>query len=225
MARNLSERLPDDQVRRQFVLPAIATSLIERGWIGEKAGQGFYKRQKTAAGSEILTLDPATLTYRAKQSARLASLDAARSIEDAGARIKTLFLGRDKVGQFLRDTLGRTLLYTARVTPDIAYSIDDVDRVMQWGFGWELGPFEIWDAIGVRGVVDAIGDRDAPRRWSPTSSPPGATAFAMTACRRRRRICRFSSPPRIASASCAATPAPASSISATACSPSSSIQR
>ena len=141
-------------------LPARASkSLVERGWVGEKAGQGFYKREKTATGSEILTLDPATMTYRAKQSARLPALEAAKSIEDVGERIKTLFLGKDKVGQFLRDTLGPTLLYTARVAPDIAYSIDDVDRAMKWGFGWELGPFETFDAIGVREVVDACGGR------------------------------------------------------------------
>jgi 3-hydroxyacyl-CoA dehydrogenase len=144
-------------------LPVVVKSLVERGWVGEKAGQGFYKREKTAAGSEILTLDPATMTYRAKQSARLPALEAAKSIEDVGERIKTLFLGKDKVGQFLRDTLGPTLLYTARVTPDIAYSIDDVDRAMRWGFGWELGPFEIFDAIGVCEVV-ASGDRRSDDR-------------------------------------------------------------
>jgi 3-hydroxyacyl-CoA dehydrogenase len=185
VARNLSERLSDQKVRQQFALPAIAMSLIERGWIGEKAGQGFYKRQKTAAGSEILTLDPATLTYRPKQSARLASLEAARSIDDTGARIKTLFLGRDKVGRFLRDTLGSTLLYAARVTPDIAYSIDDVDRVMQWGFGWDLGPFEIWDAIGVREVLDAVA-LDGPPGFQPNDVPP-LVAEVLAAGRNRFR--------------------------------------
>jgi 3-hydroxyacyl-CoA dehydrogenase len=137
-------------------LPAIVTSLVERGWIGEKAGQGFYKRVKTASGSEILTLDPATLDYRPKQPVRLPSLEAAQSIEDPGERIKTLYRGQDKVGQFLRDTLGPTLRYTAKVAPEIAYSIDDVDRAMQWGFGWELGPFEIMDAIGPNEVL--VGD-------------------------------------------------------------------
>jgi 3-hydroxyacyl-CoA dehydrogenase len=135
----------------RFELPSVITSLVERGWVGEKAGQGFYKREKTPAGSEILTLDPATLTYRAKQPARLPALDAARSIDDVRERVKTLYLGKDKVGQFLRDTLGPTLRYTAKVWPEIAYSIDDVDRAMQWGFGWELGPFEIMDAIGPEG--------------------------------------------------------------------------
>jgi 3-hydroxyacyl-CoA dehydrogenase len=129
-------------------VPPLIAALVERGWIGEKAGQGFYKRVKGAAGTEIQTLDPKTMTYRPRQSPRLPSLDAARSIDDVGARIKTLFNGKDRVGAFLRDTLGATLRYTARVTPDIAYSIDDVDRVMRWGFGWEMGPFEIADAIG-----------------------------------------------------------------------------
>ena len=151
VARNLAERLPDEDARRAFTLPPLVAALIERGWIGEKAGQGFYKREK----KDILTLDPQTLTYRAKQPARLPALEAARSIDDPAARIKTLFLGSDKVGQFLRDTLGPTLRYAARVAPQIAHSIDDVDRVMQWGFGWELGPFEIMDAIG---TPEALGD-------------------------------------------------------------------
>jgi 3-hydroxyacyl-CoA dehydrogenase len=130
-------------------LPAFVQAMIEKEWTGEKAGQGFYKRVKSAAGTEILTLDPATFEYRPKQPARLASLDAARSIEDTGERIRTLYQGKDKVGEFLRETLGPTLEYTVRVTPDIAYSTEDVDRVMRWGFGWELGPYEIMQAIGM----------------------------------------------------------------------------
>ncbi len=148
--RNLAERLPDESARSEFAMPPLVTRMLERGWIGDKAGQGFYKRVKTAAGSDILTLDPASMEYRPRQSVRLAALDAARSIEDVGSRIKTLYHGRDKVGQFLRDTLGPTLDYTARVAPEIAESIDDVDRAMKWGFGWELGPFEVMDALGDR---------------------------------------------------------------------------
>jgi 3-hydroxyacyl-CoA dehydrogenase len=132
-----------------FEVPAFVTALVEKGWVGEKAGQGFYKRIKTASGSEIQTLDPATLTYRPKQSARLPSIEAARSIEDSGARITTLFQGKDKVGDFLRETLEPMLRHTVKVTPDIAYSAEDVDRVMRWGFGWELGPYEIIEAIGL----------------------------------------------------------------------------
>jgi 3-hydroxyacyl-CoA dehydrogenase len=163
--KNLSDRLPDEAARREFQTPPLVQRLLEKGWAGEKSGQGFYKRQKSSSGeTEILTLDPASLIYRPKQSVRLPSLDAARGIEDTRERIKTLFLGRDKVGAFLRATLGRTLVYTARVAPEIAHSIDDVDRAMQWGFGWELGPFEIFDAIGVKEVFDAVGD-DVPRSF------------------------------------------------------------
>jgi 3-hydroxyacyl-CoA dehydrogenase len=154
VARNLADRLTDEDERIAFRLPPLIDRLIERGWIGEKAGQGFYQRK----GSDILALDPATLEYRPRQSPRLPPLDAVRTTEDAGARIRTLFLGKDTVGTFLRQTLGPTLLYAARVAPSIAYSIDDVDRAMRWGFGWELGPFETWDAIGVRDVLAAMTD-------------------------------------------------------------------
>jgi 3-hydroxyacyl-CoA dehydrogenase len=160
VARNLAASLPDDEARAVFRLPPLVDALIDRGWIGEKTGQGFYKRGRApgTAGNEteILTLDPASLAYRAKRPVMLPALDAVRSIDDAGMRLKTLFLGQDKVGSFLRHTLGPTLLYTARVAPSIANSIDDVDRAMQWGFGWELGPFESMDAIGIREVVDSV---------------------------------------------------------------------
>jgi len=138
-------------------LPPFVTAMVERGWIGDKAGQGFYKKVKSnSAGggrSEILTLDPKTMTYREQQAPRLASLEAARSIDDVGERIRTLSNANDKVGAFLRATLGPTIEYAQRVAPDIAYSTDDVDRAMKWGFGWELGPFEIAKAIGASDVA------------------------------------------------------------------------
>jgi 3-hydroxyacyl-CoA dehydrogenase len=159
---NLHERLPDARDRQLFVLPDFVRKMLERGMVGEKAGKGFYQRVKHPSGeSEILTLDPATLEYRPKQSARLGSLEAARSIEDAGERVKALFHGKDRVGTFLRQTLAPTLVYTARVTPCIANSPDDVDRVMRWGFGWDLGPFELADAIGIREVLDAAREADS----------------------------------------------------------------
>ena len=161
VVNNLHERLPDARDREIFVLPEFVRKMIERGMVGEKAGKGFYKRVKQPSGeSEILTLDPATLEYRPRQSARLGSLEAARSIEDGGERVKALFHGKDRVGAFLRRTLAPTLVYTARVTPCIADSPDDVDRVMRWGFGWDLGPFELADAIGIREVLDAAREAD-----------------------------------------------------------------
>ncbi len=152
VAKNLTDRLTDPESQRAFVIPSIVARLIERGSVGEKAGRGFYKK----AGNDILTLDPASLEYRPRQSARLASLDGAQSITDTRERIRTLLLGRDKVGAFLRATLGETLVYAATVAPEIAHSIDDVDRAMQWGFAWELGPFEIWDAVGIKDLLDAM---------------------------------------------------------------------
>ena len=130
-------------------VPPLVGAMVERGWTGEKSGQGFYKRVKSAAGTEIQTLDPQTMTYRPKQPAKLPSLDAARSIDDTRERVKTLVAGRDKVGDFLRDTLEPTLRYAAKVAPDIAYSPGDIDRAMKWGFGWELGPFELMEALGL----------------------------------------------------------------------------
>jgi 3-hydroxyacyl-CoA dehydrogenase len=157
--RNLRERLTDESARATFTLPPFVESMLERGLIGEKAGQGFYKRVKSPSGeSEILTLDPATLEYRPRQSARIGSIEAAKSIADLPERIRTLFNSKDKAGQLLRDTLAPGLVYTARVTPLIAHSADDVDRVMRWGFGWELGPFEIADAIGIQQLLDVVRD-------------------------------------------------------------------
>jgi 3-hydroxyacyl-CoA dehydrogenase len=154
--RNLQERLPN-AASSGFVLPPFVEQMVAAGMVGEKAGQGFYKRVKGAGGeSEILVLDHSTLQHRAKQPVRLPSLESARSITDVGERVRTLFNGGDRVGQFLRETLAPTLVYTARVTPDIAYSPDDVDRVMRWGFGWELGPFELADAIGIPRVLEVV---------------------------------------------------------------------
>ena len=212
-----------------FTLPPIVDDLVTRGWVGTKSGQGFYKKD---AGGEILTLDPASMTYRPGAPARLRSLDAARAIEDPGARIKALSCNRasDKVGRFLRETLGPTLVYAARVAPEVAYSIDDVDRAMQWGFGWELGPFETWDAIGIEQVLEAChvsrpaaartrGTR-ARRLPSEACRPPvraGAASRAGTAAAAHREGANRRS--------CGETPAPAWSISETTCSPSSSTRR
>jgi 3-hydroxyacyl-CoA dehydrogenase len=154
---NLATRLPGPE-RAIFATPTLVASLIERGWVGEKAGRGFYRKE----GADILTLDPATFEYRPKQPVKLPALEAAKSIDDVRERLKTLFFGRDKVGAFLRATLAPTLVYTAHVTPEIAYSINDVDRAMKWGFGWELGPFETWDALGIRAVLEAAGEKDPP---------------------------------------------------------------
>ncbi len=181
VVRNLRDSLTDDTARGAFVLPPFVERMLEQGLTGEKAGQGFYKRIKGKDGeSRIMTLDPATLEYRPQASPRLPSLEAARTVGNDAARIRALFTGSDKVGRFLRETLAPTLVYAASVTPGIAHSADDVDRVMRWGFGWELGPFELIDAIGVQPVIDAA------RQSSPellANGVPGLLQEALTSGR------------------------------------------
>jgi 3-hydroxyacyl-CoA dehydrogenase len=154
--RNLEARLEDPEDRAAFAIPPIVEDMLKRGRLGEKTGKGFYERRKSASGeTEIWTLDTETLEYRPRRSPQIASIEVARSIDDLGERVRTLFHAKDKAGEFLRLTLAPTLVYTARVATEIANSIDDVDRVMRWGFGWELGPFELFDAIGVAEVLTA----------------------------------------------------------------------
>jgi 3-hydroxyacyl-CoA dehydrogenase len=124
-------------------LPAYVGEMVSRGLTGAKAGGGFYRK----AGDEILTLDPRTFEYRAKQPARIASIEAARAIDSPAARLRALYASQDKAGAFLRTTLGPTLEYVKSIAGDIAYSPDDVDKAMRWGFGWELGPFETAAAL------------------------------------------------------------------------------
>ena len=162
VSANLAEQLTDETERAAFALPPVVAGLVERGWIGAKAGRGFYMKRPKAQGGAITTLDPETMEYRERQSPRLPALESAASIEPVGERIRKLFLGKDRVGEFLRATLAPMLVYAARRAPDIAHSIDDVDRAMRWGFGWELGPFELWDAIGADAVLEAAGASDDP---------------------------------------------------------------
>ena len=144
-----------------FRLPPFVEAMVAEGALGEKAGRGFFQKVKGEDGPEIHVRNIAGSGYGPRTKPNLASVDAAKSIADVGARVKALFLANDRAGEFLRATLGATLLYAARIAPDIADSIDDIDRAMRWGFGWELGPFETWDAIGVTDVLRALDTPDA----------------------------------------------------------------
>ncbi len=173
VANNLTERMPDKA--DAFRLPEFVEDMLRRGWIGEKIGRGFYERRKGARGeSEIYALDPGSMTYRPPQKPQLPALEAARAIDDVRERVRTLFQGRDRVGELLRATLAPALVYTATITPEIAFSKDDVDRVMRWGFGWELGPFELWDALGIREGLAAT--PVAPGIRTSASMPDGGIA-------------------------------------------------
>ncbi len=140
VARDLETTLAEESFR----LPPFVDAMAGDGATGEKAGRGFFKKE----GAEILVRDLTTGGYVARTKPTFASVDAARAIEDTGARVKALFHAGDRAGEFLRETLGATIDYAARIAPDVAYSQEDVDRAMRWGFGWELGPFETAEAIG-----------------------------------------------------------------------------
>ena len=154
VVRNLHENLPDDPEREMFVMPDFVTKMIEKGWLGNKTKAGFYQRKKSDGDKrEIWTLNSATLDYRPSQKVKLPSLEMAKNIEDTRERLKTLAWSKDRVGAFLWKTLARTLCYTADRIPEIADTVVEIDRAMRWGFNWELGPFEVWDAIGVEKSV------------------------------------------------------------------------
>jgi 3-hydroxyacyl-CoA dehydrogenase len=160
--RNIYDSIPDDESREMFRVPPLVQEMMKRGWLGEKTGGGFYKRVKGAGGeSEILTLDWKTMEYGPREKAKFASIEAGKAIDDTRQRLQMLVgpamdgSGGDKANKFIWSALSETCLYAARRVPEIASTVVDVDRAMRWGFGWELGPFEIWDAIGVERMAKA----------------------------------------------------------------------
>jgi 3-hydroxyacyl-CoA dehydrogenase len=155
VARNLYEAVPEDEERAVYRLPEFVERMVSQGILGDKTKGGFYQKRKGEGGrSDIWTLDVASLEYRPPQKAKLPSLDAAKNIEDTRARVKSLFWGKDRVGEFLWQTSSRVFAYAANRIPEIADTVVEVDRAMKWGFGWELGVFEAWDAVGVEKVVN-----------------------------------------------------------------------
>jgi 3-hydroxyacyl-CoA dehydrogenase len=152
--KNLYEALPEDPEREMFVAPEFLTKMVAGGILGNKTRGGFYQKRKGEGGKpEFFVIDPVTSEYRPSQKVKLPSLEMAKNIEDGGERLKGLVWAKDRVGAFLWKTLARTLRYSADRIPEIADTVVEVDRAMRWGFGWELGPFEAWDAIGVEKSV------------------------------------------------------------------------
>lgn len=161
VAANLHEAVPEDEEREAYIAPDFLKGMIERGILGNKSGGGFYRRQKGEKGEkEIWTLDTASFNYRPSEKPKLPAIDAAKTIESTPERIKTLIYGKDRAGEFLWKTTARTLLYAANRIPEIADTIVDVDRAMRWGFAWEIGVFETWDAIGLEKSVARMRDEN-----------------------------------------------------------------
>jgi 3-hydroxyacyl-CoA dehydrogenase len=156
VVKNLSESLPQDERRNLFKVPDVIDQMIRRNLLGDKSGQGFYRKVKGLGGdeSEILTLDLSTFEYRPRKHVTFPSLELARSTEDLRARVKILFQAADRSGQFYRQTLCDTFHYAAMRVPEISDDIVSIDNSMKWGFNWESGIFELWDAIGFERIVE-----------------------------------------------------------------------
>ncbi len=150
---NLYESIPDDPWRDRFLLPEFEKRMLERNWLGEKTGQGFYKKVVKGEQKEIWVLDHKTLEYQPLQKPKFASVEAANAIEDVPQRIKALINSDDRAGRFLWKLYTDYFLYAAEKIGEISDSILDVDCAMRWGYGHKFGPFELWDALGFQDIV------------------------------------------------------------------------
>jgi 3-hydroxyacyl-CoA dehydrogenase len=148
VAGNLYENVPGDEQREIFRIPEVVREIIRRGWLGEKSGQGFYKRVKSATGeSTILELNLKTLEYEPQQKVRYPSLGAARNIDDPVQRMLTVLAADDRAGRLARETTADSLIYAANHAQEIAGSIVAIDEAIRWGFNFEMGSFETWDVL------------------------------------------------------------------------------
>ena len=153
---NLYELVPNDPWRDRFLPLDFEKKMIEQKWLGDKTGQGFYKKSGKADAREILVLDWKTLEYHPLKKPKFPSVDTARNIEDLGERVRTLLRSDDRAGRFLWKVLSDLFLYCAEMIPEISDRIVEIDRAMRWGYGHKLGPFELWDAIGFLEVISRL---------------------------------------------------------------------
>lgn len=139
--------------RAAFDLPPYIREMLRRGWLGDKSGQGFYKRERADGRSRILTLHPREMRYRERQTSRQQSLARMQAIEDTPRRIRALVASDDAAGKFAWSALSQLHVFAATKAGEVAHDIISIDRAMRWGFNWQLGPFETWDALGVADAV------------------------------------------------------------------------
>jgi 3-hydroxyacyl-CoA dehydrogenase len=179
VTKNLYEAVPDDPFREQFRLAPFVVEILQRGWIGDKSGQGFYKR--VGKDREIHALDRKTFEYHLADKPRFASLETVRKIEPLAGRLKALVALDDKAGHFLWQLLSEHLRYAAQMVPEISDSIVEIDRAMRWGYANALGPFELWDALGFETTARriALEGRELPERILRMLGQPdsGAQSF------------------------------------------------
>lgn len=179
VAKGLYDNCPNDKARELFQLPEYVAKMEKNNWLGDKTKQGFYKKVKDANGkSEILALDLNTLEYRPQQKAKFATLEALKPIENLAQRMKLYSQGTDKAGEFFRQSFYGLFEYVSDRIPEIADELYRIDDALRAGFGWELGPYEVWDACGVAESVAGMkkyGKEAAP--WVHEFLAAGNTSF------------------------------------------------
>ncbi len=179
VANGIYENCKKDERHQLFELPGFIQKLVENNWLGSKSGQGFYKKVKGKDGkSEILTLDLNSMDYRSKKRASFATLELTKSIENVIDRFPVLISGKDKASEFYRKSFGSLFAYVSNRIPEIADDLYKIDDAMKAGFGWEHGPFQIWDAIGLdKGLemIEAEGQQAAS--WVSQLKEAGHNSF------------------------------------------------
>lgn len=179
VANGLKANCPNDEEKALFELPEYISKMVENNWLGSKSGQGFYKKVKTADGkSEIHALDLNTLEYRPSQKVKFATLEMTKPIDDLKQRTKMLFMGMDKAGEFYRKLFAGLFAYVSNRLPEISDDLYKIDDALKAGFGWELGPFETWDVIGLDQGLKLISDNNKnAASWILDMKSSGITSF------------------------------------------------
>jgi len=167
VAKDVYERCPNDESRDAFKLPGYVQGLLDNKWFGDKSGQGFYKKVKGSGGkSEILSLELSSMEYKPKSRSKFATLDQTKNVEKLQDRIKILLAGKDKAGEFYRVSFASLFHYVSNRIPEIADNPLQIDEAVSAGFGWELGPFETWDLIGIENGITLMKSLDLkPAAW------------------------------------------------------------
>ena len=178
-ANGVKDNCPEDEMRDQFVIPDFINKMMENKWLGSKTKQGFYKMTKDANGKKnILSLNLNTLEYREKKSAKFATLELTKKIDNVTDRFRVLVDGKDKAGEFYRKSFAAMFAYVQNRIPEISDEIYRIDDGLRAGFGWEHGPFQIWDAIGVAKGVEIMKDEGKePATWVREMLANGETSF------------------------------------------------
>lgn len=178
VAKGVADNCPDDEAKEIFTIPAWLDTVVANNWFGDKTGQGFFKKTKSATGKEILTLNLQTMEYGARSKPRFASPDAAKPVDDLKQRIKMLSAANDKAGEFYRLFHFSLFSYISHRIPEISDEIYRLDDAMMAGFGWEIGAFETWDTLGVAKTVTAMEAAGyAVADWVKEMLASGATQF------------------------------------------------